>query len=332
MANDTTKDDSAKPESTDLPADEPTPADVSLDPDESADDHDPDEDTLVLHDPADDPTLSAPTVEAPAPFPDESYDSMPPVAGGRTPGKGFGVGGLTDVGRVRELNEDNWHWEPLNGDTALYAVADGMGGHDRGEVASQIAVDTLFDSARVRLDAADGRDVPTLRRLLREAMQTANRAVVTMGEQQESNMGTTLCAALIHAEKDAYVANVGDSRVYLVRDGQLQQVSQDHSLVAYLVQLGELTDEEARNHPSGNILVRSIGSVPEVEIDLFHIEVHKGDRLMLCSDGLWGEIPDHDIEATLAKHPNPQEACRALVDLANDNGGRDNSTLVLVNL
>jgi len=292
-----------------------------------------DEDTLVLQEPMNpDAALAAPTVEAPAPFPDDSLDAMPGGSGLGAPGKGFGVGGLTDVGRVRELNEDNWHWEPLNGDTALYAVADGMGGHDRGEVASQVAVETLFDSARLRLEAISERDVPTLRKLLREAMQTANRAVVTMGEQQDSNMGTTLCSALVHKDADAYIANVGDSRVYLVRKGELQQVSQDHSLVAYLVQLGELTEEEARNHPSGNILVRSIGSVPEVEIDLFHVAVEKGDRILLCSDGLWGEITDHDMESILAANPNPQDACRVLVDTANANGGRDNSTLVLINI
>jgi serine/threonine protein phosphatase PrpC len=244
----------------------------------------------------------------------------------------FGVGGLSDVGRVRELNEDNWHWEPLDGDTALYAVADGMGGHDKGEVASQVAVETLFVEARRVLGGLPGRDVVSMRNALREAFQNANRAVVTKGEEQDSNMGTTLCAALVYQEKDAYIANVGDSRVYLFREGALRQVSRDHSLVAYLVQLGELSAEEARNHPSGNILVRSIGSVPEVEIDIFHVEVKRGDRILLCSDGLWGEVPDDDLLDKLRNLPDPQVACQALVDLANNNGGRDNTTLVVVNL
>lgn len=247
-------------------------------------------------------------------------------------GGGFGVGGLSDVGRVRELNEDNWHWEPIDADIALYAVADGMGGHDKGEVASQVAVETLFVETRRVLDVFEGRDVPTLRKALREAFQNANRAVVQKGEEQDSNMGTTLCAAMVYQEKDAYIANVGDSRVYLFREGALRQVSRDHSLVAYLVQLGELSAEEARNHPSGNILVRSIGSVPEVEIDIFHVEVKSGDRILLCSDGLWGEVPDDDLLDKLRDLTDPQVACQALVDLANDNGGRDNTTLVVVNL
>jgi protein phosphatase len=220
----------------------------------------------------------------------------------------------------------------LDGQTALYAVADGMGGHDRGELASQIAVETLFEATREGLGRLDNREVPSLRTLMRDAFQTANRAVVSTGAENDSNMGTTLCAALVHEESHAIIGNVGDSRVYIVRQGRLEQVSQDHSLVAYLVELGELSAEEARNHPSGNILVRSIGSVDEVEIDLYHLKTNPGDRLILCSDGLWGEIPDDELESVMAANQNAQDACEALVDLANDHGGRDNSTLVIVNL
>jgi PPM family protein phosphatase len=252
---------------------------------------------------------------------------------GEAPAKSprFGVGGLSDVGRVRELNEDNWHWEPLDGDTALYAVADGMGGHDRGELASQIAVESLFEATRKALGEAEDRSVTALRKLLRDSFQAANQAVVTTGAEQDSNMGTTLCAALVHKDRDALIANVGDSRVYLFRDEKIIQVSQDHSLVAYLVQLGELSPAEARNHPSGNILVRSMGSVDEVEIDLYHVATKPGDRILLCSDGLWGEIDDEELLATVEANENAQEACVALVDLANDHGGRDNTTLVVVN-
>lgn len=267
---------------------------------------------------------------------DESTNDAPTESGddtaGKTPAPTFGVGGLSDVGRVRELNEDNWHWAILDADASLYAVADGMGGHDKGEVASQVAVETLFAETGKALKSTKKRDKRTLRDLLRESFQRANRAVVTQGEEQDSNMGTTLCAALVHKEKDAFIANVGDSRVYLYRDGSLRQVSRDHSLVAYLVALGELSEEEARNHPSGNILVRSIGSVPEVEIDLFHVELEQGDRIMLCSDGLWGEVDDQELLQLLRDQTNPQEACQALVDLANDHGGRDNTTLVVVSV
>ena len=243
-----------------------------------------------------------------------------------------GVGGMSDVGRVRELNEDNWHWESLDDATALYAVADGMGGHDRGELASQVAVETLFEVVRKRLPELKSRDVLSLRKLMRESFQAANQAVVSTGVEHDSNMGTTLCAALVHDKDNAIVANVGDSRVYRVRGEVLEQVSQDHSLVAYLVQLGELTAAEARNHPSGNILVRSLGSVDEVEIDLYHLKSKPGDRLILCSDGLWGEVADDELLATVEANKDAQDACAALVDLANDHGGRDNTTLVIVNL
>mgnify|MGYP002629198710 CR=1 FL=1 len=243
---------------------------------------------------------------------------------------GVSVCGLSDVGRVRELNEDNWHWEGVDDDTVVYAVADGMGGHDRGEVASHIAVETLFIAARAALGETADRDVTALRELMRNAVQTANRAVVTAGEENDSNMGTTLTCGLVYKGQEAVVANVGDSRAYLLRDGKLKAISQDHSLVAYLVQLGELTAEEARTHPSGNILVRSIGSMPEVEVDVYHLEVKAGDWIMVCSDGLWGELPDSDILDIMTSNAAPEDACKALVDRANEAGGRDNTTLVIV--
>lgn len=257
----------------------------------------------------------------PAPAPAERVRQLPK-----------GNFGLSDVGRVRELNEDNWHWEPLDGTLALYAVADGMGGHDRGEVASRIAIDSLFEAARRRLPTLSDRAPHSLRDLLRECMQAANRAVVRAGEENESNMGTTLCAALVSADAVGVVANVGDSRAYLLRGEELSQVSQDHSLVAYLVQLGELSAEAARNHPSGNILVRSVGSVPEVEIDVYVRELQSGDRLMICSDGLWGETPDDEIRSLMLANELPEGACRSLVDAANGHGGRDNTTLIVVNI
>ncbi len=242
------------------------------------------------------------------------------------------VAGLSDVGMVRELNEDNWYWGSLNESLTLYAVADGMGGHDSGEVSSELAVETLFRSSRDRLSQMDSDNEVALRDLLRGSFEEANRTVVTTGMDQESNMGTTLCAILVNENNDVVAGNVGDSRIYLLRDGELSQISQDHSLVAFLVQLGELSDEEARDHPSGNILVRSIGSVIDVEVDLFHVKSKSGDRLLLCSDGLWGEIPDDELATILTDIENPEEACSALIEVANGNGGRDNSTLIIVDV
>ena len=238
----------------------------------------------------------------------------------------------TDEGQIRELNEDSWRFEDLNDNTALYAVADGMGGHDRGEVASSLAIETLFDEATKRIKRAKRRDVGTLKRMLRTSFQKANRAVLECGRSHESNMGTTLVTVMIHQRSEALFANVGDSRAYLLREGRLEQVTRDHSLVAYLVQMGELTKEQARTHPSGNILVRSVGSTDDVEIDVFHIPLQAGDTLLLCTDGQWSELPDEEIQQILTSSPDPGEVCEVLVDRGNDAGGKDNITCLVVTL
>ncbi len=242
------------------------------------------------------------------------------------------VAGLSDVGMIRELNEDNWYWGALNETLSLYIVADGMGGHDSGEVASELAVETLFSNSQERVAELNEVNEESLRDLLRSSFEEANRVVVTTGMEQESNMGTTLCAILVNENKDVVVGNVGDSRIYLLRNGVLSQISQDHSLVAFLVQLGELSESEARDHPSGNILVRSIGSMMDVEVDLFHLKAQDGDRILLCSDGLWGEVPDDELTSLLLEHNNPSKACTALINAANEHGGKDNSTLIVVDV
>jgi len=242
------------------------------------------------------------------------------------------AGAHTHEGLVRELNEDSWRCEDLSHGAALYAVADGMGGHDRGEVASSLAIETLFEEATKRLKRAKRRDVGSIKRLLRTSFQKANRAVLECGRNHESNMGTTLVTVLLHQQSEALFANVGDSRAYLLRDGRLEQVTRDHSLVAYLVQMGELTKEQARTHPSGNILVRSVGSTDDVEIDVFHVPLHAGDALLLCTDGLWSELPDEELQQILSSTPDPEEICRTLVDRGNDAGGKDNITCLVVTL
>lgn len=240
------------------------------------------------------------------------------------------VHGLSHEGQIRELNEDSWRWEPLSEDTALYAVGDGMGGHDRGEVASELAVSTLFAESNSELEVTEGRDVEVLKGVIHRAFANANRAVVECGRDNDSNMGTTLVTAMVYRGSDAYVANVGDSRGYLLRGGNLQQITRDHSLVAYLVQMGELTREQARTHPSGNILVRSVGSTEDVEIDVFHVPLLEDDVILLCSDGLWSELPDEEIQEIIMGNPEPKKACEALVARANEAGGKDNITCVVV--
>jgi protein phosphatase len=245
-----------------------------------------------------------------------------------------GVGAASDVGMQRELNEDNLRWGALADGLCLFAVADGMGGHESGEVASQLAIQTLFEAADRFSDKAPGGAWTTeeIEALLRNAFREANNAVVETARARASNMGTTLVGLLTYNHASAIVANVGDSRCYLLRGGTLRSVSQDHSLVAYLVQLGEITEEQARVHPSGNILVRSVGSTQDVETDVFPVALQPGDRFLLCSDGLWGEVPNPLIEKTLATVSDADACCRALIRAANDAGGKDNITCIVVDI
>lgn len=226
----------------------------------------------------------------------------------------FVVGARTDVGRVREGNEDSYM-----ANEPLFAVADGMGGHQGGEVASRLALDTLRE-------AADGA-------ALAQAVQDANRAVFEQAGRDPAlaGMGTTLTAFL--AEGDTLrLAHVGDSRAYLLRDGALQQITTDHTVVEGMVEKGELTPQEASIHPQRSILTRAIGVDGEVQVDQASIEPRPGDRLLLCSDGLTGMVEEAAIQRILEEHTDPQAAANALVDAANEAGGQDNITAVVIDV
>jgi len=241
------------------------------------------------------------------------------------------ISGMSDVGLVRELNEDNWGWRRLSDRATLFVVADGMGGHDGGEVASQVAVDTI---CRVALDGEksepDGLDAVEL--LLDTSFQAANNTVKSEAEERGSDMGTTLVAMLLLDGRMGFVANVGDSRAYLHRGEELFQISRDHSLVAKMVERGRITADEARTHPHSNILLRTVGTERDVDIDIFRVELEQGDRVMMCSDGLWGEVEDRDLETILNTYEDPRIAARELIRAAHHGGGKDNVTLVLVTI
>ena len=229
-------------------------------------------------------------------------------------------GSASDTGRVRSNNQDAW----LEADT-LFAVADGMGGHTGGEVASSVAVQALRDY----------RDEGLTR-----AVKFANRAVWARADDEPAlrGMGTTMTAlSLVPApEEDGgdllLIANVGDSRTYLLRDGELTQLTEDHSLVEDLVREGRITEAEARIHPQRNILTRVLGNEPDVEVDEFSVIPVEGDRYLLCSDGLFNELDDDRIAAVLRRLADPGEVAVELVRLANDVGGRDNITVVVVDV
>jgi serine/threonine protein phosphatase PrpC len=236
---------------------------------------------------------------------------------------------LTDTGRVRPHNEDYVDFyvppdpqqEARKG--AIYLVADGMGGHQAGEVASRGAVETAIE----RYYADTSSDVG---KSLVRAVQAANQQIHAQAQTDpsKSGMGTTLVAAVILGRK-VYVANVGDSRAYLINRASIAQITEDHSWVEEQVRAGLLTPEQAKRHPQRNLVTRALGSKPSVDVDLFEGEVSTGDAILLCSDGLTGRVEDHEIATIVRDHP-PHEAVRLLVAAANERGGSDNITVLIV--
>jgi len=234
--------------------------------------------------------------------------------------------GLTDVGRRRESNEDDFLLEPVRG---VYAVADGMGGHAAGEIASHLAIDTI----RELLDGSDRdlQDAEDAAAWLRDAVVEANRRIcdsIRLHEERRG-MGTTV-VALVHSGDDAVVGHVGDSRGYLLRGDELLRMTSDHSWVNEQVKLGLMNDDAAQRHPMRNIVTRALGSRPDVVVDLTSVEAKPGDVFLLCSDGLNTMLSDDQIHEILVDHRrSPVSACRSLVDAANRNGGEDNVTVVV---
>ena len=239
------------------------------------------------------------------------------------------VFGDTDVGRVRSANQDSvvvraGDDAPLG--EALIAVADGMGGHAAGEVASQMSLDLLISS----LASASAPD----ERAMRDAFSRANAGVFSAASQNPEyrGMGTTLVAGLLTGD-ELIIGNVGDSRMYLYRDGELARVTQDHSWVGEMVAAGALTEEQAAKHPRRNILTRALGVESSVEADAGRIALKRGDRLILCSDGLHGMVDDKTIAGVVGgKSLDLKKAARELIDLANKAGGTDNITVALARI
>lgn len=232
--------------------------------------------------------------------------------------------GLTDTGRVRAHNEDFFSCMDLP-DGSLFVVADGMGGHDAGEVASRLAVEAVSREVR---DHAE-RKAPE--ELLEQAVRKANADVLREANGKGSNMGTTLTLALVLRDS-AYVANVGDSRTYWIENGSIKRITTDHSLVEKLVSLGKLGPEEARKHPKSNVLYRTIGSEGLLPVDTFRVPLRKGGSLLLCSDGLWGEVADETIHQIFMTEKDTKKICLRLIKAANASGGKDNITAVVVKI
>lgn len=228
------------------------------------------------------------------------------------------VAGRTDRGKVRELNEDAFGYHG-----GLFVVADGMGGHQAGEVASAIAVDTI-------LKADISGDVKTA---LQKSLMAANQAILKQAEQSKeyNGMGTTV-AVLFFGDNRAFVTHIGDSRVYYLSGDSLKQLTSDHSLVNELVKTGEITAEEAKSHPQRNILTRALGSNDSFDPEIIEIEVTKGDKFLLCSDGLTGTVPETLIKEYMSLETEPEAIVNQLIDSANEFGGNDNITVILVEI
>ena len=224
------------------------------------------------------------------------------------------VGAATDIGRVRDVNEDSYLVE-----APLYAVADGMGGHKGGDVASSLALETV--EAMFRVGGGT----------LADQVREANRAVHerSVADQRVRGMGTTLTAVTIEGS-DARFVHVGDSRAYVLRAGDLRQVTSDHTLVARMVKAGEISREEAAVHPHRNVVTKVIGTEATVVVDEHTVPLLDGDRLLLCSDGLTGMVAEDQIQAILEAEPDPQRAADRMVKAANRAGGIDNITVLVL--
>lgn len=231
--------------------------------------------------------------------------------------------GITDTGLVRDHNEDNFAFLDL-GTRALFVVADGMGGHDAGEIASAVAVKAVC--REVRDGESRGTDPLSL---VERAVQRANAEVRREASAKGSNMGTTLSVALV-SEGAAFVGSVGDSRIYWIENGSIAQITEDHSVVAKLVAAGQLTKEAARNHPRSNLLYRAIGNDAAVTVSMYQKELTRGGTLLLCTDGLWGEVGDEEMRQICAGEEHTDLICARLVQKANANGGKDNITAIVV--
>lgn len=253
------------------------------------------------------------------------------------PGQHMTYGLNSDVGMVRNNNQDSLQVMFSSSvsadglpDFGLFVVADGMGGHHDGERASAIATRVIaryvIENFYMKVMDSDP-DKPMISEVLSEAFQKANEAVA----EQIPEGGTTATAAVIVGDL-SYIAHVGDSRAYLITNDGIEQVTRDHSLVQRLIELDQLRPEEAAVHPQRNVLYKALGQSDHVEIDAATRRLPPGSRLLLCSDGLWNNVSEEKLLATVRATRNPQEACDRLVAFANDRGGTDNITIVLIQI
>lgn len=234
---------------------------------------------------------------------------------------------MTDTGIRREMNQDYLFAcdTPVGNLPNLYIVADGMGGHKAGEYASRYTVERVTASVA----RSTGEEPVTI---LNEAIEKANEILIEESKEDESKrgMGTTIVAATMIGHK-LIVANVGDSRLYVIDDG-IHQITKDHSLVEEMVRLGEMNEEQAKAHPDKNIITRAVGAAAKVDVDFFEVELKDGDSVLLCSDGLTNMVDNEDIYRIISDNEDVEKEVRTLIETANQNGGKDNITAIIIKL
>lgn len=236
-------------------------------------------------------------------------------------------GAKTDVGKEREMNQD---FCIASADRPhLFILCDGMGGHKSGDVASRTAADSI--ETYVRMQSALDYDAAKAERVLKGAVSYANNIVYTRALNMEelAGMGTTVDICMVDFDM-LYIAHVGDSRVYLLREGILEQVTTDHSLVEEMVQNGLITEREAQSHPNKNVITRAVGTNKTVQCDFIARELHQDDILLMCSDGLSNMLTETEIKNILISSDKPQDIADELIEKANANGGKDNITAIVV--
>ena len=232
---------------------------------------------------------------------------------------------MTDIGRIRNINQDYL----FASDTSvgnlpnLFVVADGMGGHNAGDYASHCAVETMLSCVR------DNKEFNPVK-ILRAAIEKANLEIYERAQKDSDlhGMGTTMVAVTV-VGMYAYVANVGDSRLYVIGDG-IRQITRDHSLVGEMVRMGELTEEEGRVHPDKNIITRALGTDDSVKVDFFDVKLEEDSRILLCSDGLSNMVSNEEIYRTVLEDEGDSDKAKRLIDRANENGGKDNIAVIIV--
>tara|TARA_B100000809_G_C15064468_1_gene503652 strand:+ start:477 stop:1325 length:849 start_codon:yes stop_codon:yes gene_type:complete len=243
------------------------------------------------------------------------------------------IGMLTDVGQVRTVDEDSILAADLsfgvNSESSkflLLAVADGMGGHAKGEEASKIALNAI-----ARAVIPDLLNNTPFTKILEKGIQNANQDILdyTAENPEASGMGTTSVCAVVK-DNQIHLANVGDSRAYRVSDDEICRVTKDHSYVQALIDEGDITEEQAREHPRKNEITRAVGIMPSIEVDTMKLTLDSDESLLLCCDGVIAHLSDDDIHKIIRDSPDPQTACKEIVDMANERGGSDNISLIIL--